>query len=244
MLRTVRTSLALVSAVALVSVVVSACADDEEGSSSPSISSSSSAAPAAADFCSVFVDHRDGAPEEATEYADQLETVGAPDGVGQSERAGFAAYLAYLRDVGRGRGADSYEDQYRMLLDGPVRPRFVAFLDAADEQCGTSTVDTAPTDATDADYCAAFEGVFGSRPSDQLKETGTPDGLGAASYLSVESRHGFAVMADVMADLTPAQADVLEAGDDDAMVRIVGVTDAYYADTWFVMSYARCFGED
>lgn len=198
-------------------------------------------------FCRTYAEQRDGPPSEAAALADRLEGVGVPSDLGGEARAGFVTYLTYLRDEGDGRDEDLYDDQYAAVLDVPARGRFSAFLDAVDQRCGTAPK-TLPTGASEQDYCTAYEAVFEGRRTDLLSRTGTPDGLGADGFaaddFALETRRGAAAVADRLTDLTPAGADALTSQDDDAMRRLVGVTDAFYADTWFLTSYQLCFGAD
>lgn len=207
-----------------------------------------SSQPATEDVCGTYTEHRDGPPEDATSFADQLEAAGVPADLAKPARAGFATYLVYLRNEGDGRDEDSYEDQYAAVLDRPARSDLLAFLDAVDRRCGIARSDAAPTDATDRDYCTAFETAFGRERSDLLARTGTPADLGidpgADHDLSAESRRGFRAIAYAVAHLTDDQAEALDEGPDDAMRQVVGVTDAFFADTWFLESYERCVGED
>jgi hypothetical protein len=199
------------------------------------------------DFCALYVAHRDGPAKDAASFADALEEADVPAALEEPARVGLAVYLSYLRNEGDGHDEDMYDDQYAVVLDRSAHADLLTLLDATDDECGVARSDAAPTDASTKDYCAAFESIFEPRRSDLLGRTGTPTGLGADDSdddMSAEVRRGFRAVADVVSRLTPEQAEVLEAADDDAMRQLLGVTDAFFADTWFLSSYQLCVGED
>jgi hypothetical protein len=226
----------------LLACVIVGCGGDE----SPT-STAGPAQPAGNEFCAVYAAQRDAPAEDAAAFADALAQAEVPAALEAPARAGLATYLTYVRDEGDGQGEDSYEAQYAAVLDEPARSDLLALLEAADGECDVARSDAAPTDASQKDYCAAFASLFEARSSDLLARTGTPADLGADDFdedMSAEVRRGFRAVADVVSRLTPEQAEALEAMDDDAMLRLLGVTDAFFADTWFLSSYGLCVGED
>ncbi len=207
----------------------------------------------APEFCGIYTAGRDVPASWATRAADRYDRLGPPTWLTTEQAAGFDVYLDHLRDAGDGRDEGLYEDQYRQLLARPARTQLLAFLERADEQCGTGSPGDAPTDATKDDYCKALGEPLGDGPGalfpdspedvEPLAVVGTPPGLGsrgASDDLSAEARRGFEVYVDRFGDLTDAQRTALREGADDAYRQAFGVTDAFYLDTWFLSSFALC----
>ena len=163
------------------------------------------------DFCRAFsavptVDKP--SQDDFDKWVDELKDTGTPKNISDNEREGFEAYVDALddTDVGDLNSDTQLEDLVRdtdELKD--VEQLFVYYRTT----CGARA---APGAASESDFCQAIEAApTDDKPSqddvdkwtEELKDTGTPDGIGD------DERHGYEVLVDALDDV-----DVDDLGDD------------------------------